>query len=637
MARRSAGHKNASCEADFTLFVVSSRGSFKQNSMWQALEMPERYPYGILWTCLRLGKLIMHLLCSRSLVAMILLTDITALPIAYCQEKFDLPPAAVVQPDVPQGRIDGPHKFQSKLFPGTERQYWIYVPAQYDPQKPPGLMIVQDGLRKAQNWKLPTILDNLIHAGDIPVQLGVFVTPGVLPAAHQVAQPRYNRSYEYDGMTDLYARFLVEELLPEVRKTYTFSNDPNDRCVAGSSSGAICAFTAAWHRPDQFRRVFSGIGTYVGLRGGNEFPTLIRKTERKPIRIFLQDGKNDLDIYAGSWWHANQAMLSALQFAGYNVKHAWGDGGHNDKHGAAVMPEALRWLWRDYPLPVDNIAEKTRRRNLLIDGEDWELVSNGYRFTEGPAVNSEGLVYFSDIPNNRIHRINREGEVTVFADNTEEANGLMFGPDGKLYACESRTGQVVRYTADGSKEQFLQGIKGNDIVVLYDGSGYITEPSEHRVWQFTADGKTTVATEGIEFPNGVIVSPDQTLLTVTNYKGRFCLSYRIQPDGSLAHEQEYGWLHVNDHLQSHADGMTIDTIGHTYVATSLGVQVLDQTGRVNFIIRKPQPGALANVVLAGSERNILYATCGDSVYKRRINATGVDLWKRPVNAPKPRL
>ena len=579
----------------------------------------------------------MDLLCSRSFVAVILLTGITASPIAHCQEKFDLPPEAVVQPDVPQGRIDGPYEFQSELFPGTERQYWIYVPAQYDPQKPPGLMIVQDGLRKAQNWKLPTILDNLIHAGDIPVQLGVFVTPGIVPAANKNSQPRYNRSYEYDGMTDLYARFLVEELLPEVCKTYTFSGDPNDRCVAGSSSGAICAFTAAWHRPDQFRRVFSGVGTYVGLRGGNEFPTLIRKMEPKPIRVFLQDGKKDLDIYAGSWWHANQAMLSALQFAGYDVKHAWGDGGHNDKHGAAVMPEALRWLWSDYPSPVGNIAGKPRRTNLLIDGEDWELVSNGYRFTEGPAVNSEGLVFFTDIPNNQIHRIDREGNVTVFADNTEAANGLMFGPNGKLYACESRTGNVVRYRPDGSKEEFFTGIKGNDIVVLHDGTGYITEPSEHRVWHFTAEGKTTVAAKGIEFPNGLIVSPDQTLLTVANYKGRFCLSYRIQPDGSLAHKQEYGWLHVNDHLASNADGMTIDTVGRTYVATSLGVQVLDQPGRVNFIIRKPQPGVLANVVLGGPDRNILYATCGDSVYKRRINAIGVDLWKQPVNAPKPRL
>ena len=553
------------------------------------------------------------------------------------QDDAEPPVRSAEQTVVPEGRIDGPHDFHSKLFPGTVRQYWIYVPAQYDPDQPPGLMIVQDGLRKAQNWNLPEVLDNLIHAGDVPVQLGIFVTPGVVPAVNEDAQPRYNRSYEYDGMTDRYARVLVEELLPEVRKTYVFSDDPDRRCIAGSSSGAICAFTAAWHRPDAFRRVFSGIGTYVGLRGGDEYPTLIRKTEPKPIRIYLQDGKDDLDIYAGSWWHANQAMLSALQFAGYDVRHEWGDGGHNDRHGAKVMPEALRWLWRDDASPVGNVDGKPRRTNLLIAGEDWERVSTGHRFTEGPAVNDEGEIFFSDIPHNRIHHIDNAGTVTIFADDTGGSNGLMFGPEGKLYACESKTGQVVRYTPDGKKELFLTGIKGNDIVVLHDSSGYVTEPSEHRVWHFTADGKTTVAARDIEFPNGLIASPDQTILTVANSRGRFCLSFMIQSDGSLAHRQEYGWLHVNDHLSCSADGMTVDSEGRTYVATRLGVQVLDQPGRVHFIIRKPQPASLSNVVLGGPERDVLFATCGDSVYRRRLRATGVDLWKAPAKPPKPRL
>lgn len=556
---------------------------------------------------------------------------------SHGQDTADMLPEPVSQPDVPQGRIEGPHEFHSKLFPGTERQYWIYVPSQYDPQHPPGLMIVQDGLRKARHWKLPTVLDKLIHAGDIPIQLGIFVTPGIVPAAHKDAQPRFNRSYEYDGMTDLYARFLIEELLPEVGESYKFSDDPNDRCIAGSSSGAICAFTAAWQRPDAFRRVFSSVGTFVGLRGGNEYQTLVRKTEPKPIRIFMQDGKNDLDIYGGSWWYANQAMLSSLQFAGYDVRNEWGDGGHNDRHAAAAMPTALRWLWRDHPSPISNVAGKPRLTDLLITGEHWELVSSGHQLTDGPAVNDIGDVFFTDVPRSRIHRIDPDGVISIFAVDTEAASGLMFGPDGKLYACESRTGHVVRYTPDGSKEGFLTGINGHDIVVLHDGSGYVTEPDMQRVWHFTTDGKTTVVADEIESPSGLITSPDQTELTVVNSRGRFCLSFRIQPDGSLAARQEYGWLHVNDHLSVAAAGMTVDTEGRTYVATSTGIQVLDQLGRVHFIIRKPKPALLTNVVFGGPERNELYVTCADRVYKRRLRTTGVDSWQKPVKPPKPRM
>ena len=513
-------------------------------------------------------------------------------------ESYPTPPEAIEKEDVPKGKMDGPHEFRSELFPGTVREYWVYVPAQYDAAKPPCLMIVQDGYRKAKGWKLPTILDNMIHSGEVPVQLGIFVAPGVVPAANDAAQARYNRSFEYDGLGDQYARFLTDELLPEVAKTYKFSDDPNDRCIAGSSSGAIAAFTAAWERPDAFRRVFSTVGTYVGLRGGNEYSILIRKTEPKPLRIFLQDGSSDLDIYGGSWWNANQTMLAALQFSGYDVKHVWGQGGHNNKHGAAMLPEGLRWLWRDYPAPVTNVEGKQRRTELLIDGEDWELVSSGHKFTEGPAVSPTGQVAFTDIPNDLIHIIETDGSVRVFAKDTGGANGLMFGPKGKLYACAGASGNVLRYTKEGSKEIFLKDINANDIVVLPDGSGYVTEPKARKIWHFTADGKKNVADEGIALPNGIMTSPDQTALTVSDTKGRFCYSFRILPGGKLTHKQHYGWLHVTDDLKSSADGITVDTEGRTYVTTQLGIQVLDQPGRVHFIIRKPQDAWLSNVAVS---------------------------------------
>lgn len=571
----------------------------------------------------------------RKLPSLILLFTVST---AVAQpENYPTPPEAEEQANVPQGTIDGPHELLSQIFPGTVREYWVYVPAQYDASRPPCLMVVQDGYNKAKGWKLPTVLDNLIHSGDVPVQLGIFVTPGVVPAANDAAEARYNRSFEYDGMGDRYARFLLEELLPEVAKTYKFSDDPNDRCIAGSSSGAIAAFTAAWERPDAFRRVFSTVGTYVGLRGGNEYPTLIRKTEPKPLRIFLQDGSNDLDIYAGSWWNANQTMLSALQYAGYDVNHVWGVGGHNGKHGAAIIPDALRWLWRDYPAAVKNVAGTPRRMELLIDGEDWELVSSGHTFTEGPAVGPDGQLAFTDIPNNRIHMIDADGTAKVFAEDSGGANGLMFGPDGKLYACAGGIGNVHRYTMEGAKEVFLKNVNANDIVILHDGSGYVTEPGKKKIWHFKADGTKSLADDGITMPNGLITSPDQTALTVSDTRGRFCYSFRIQPDGKLTHKQEYGWLHVTDDLRSGADGMTVDTEGRTYVTTQLGIQVLDQPGRVNFIIRKPQDAWISNLVFGGPDRNLLYATSADKVYRRKLNATGIVTTQAPVAPPKPKL
>ena len=573
------------------------------------------------------------LLCALLSVALL-----TAGSAVAMEEEYPVPPEGEVKAGVPQGKIEGPFEFRSSIFAGTVREYWVYVPAQYDPAKPPCLMIVQDGLSMANNWRLPTVLDNMIHSGEIPVQLGLFVGHGSVPSFSENAQPRFNRSFEYDGLGDRYARFLIDELLPEVAKTWKFSDNPDDRCLAGASSGGICAFNAAWERPDAFRRVISTIGTFVALRGADAFPGLIRKTENKPLRIFLQDGSGDLDIYAGSWWHANQAMLSALQYSGYDVNHVWGEGGHNGKHGAAIMPDMLRWIWRGYPEPLKIGKAKERRMDLVIDDEDWQLVSSGHKFTEGPAVNDAGELFFTDIPNNRIHKVSADGKVSVFAEDSGAANGLMMGPDGLLYACRHADGQIVRYSADGkTRDVVVDGIKGNDLVLLSNGTGYCTDPDNRKIFYFTIKGEKKEVDSGIEFPNGVMTSPDQTLLTVANTRGRFCYSFQIQPDGTLGAKQEYGWLHVTDHLQTGADGMAVDTEGRMYVTTALGVQVMDQLGRVNLILNKPKDAWLSNVIFGGLKRDVLYVTCGDSVFKRRIKATGVDPWKDPVKPPKPGL
>lgn len=562
--------------------------------------------------------------------------------VSLAAEDYPLTADSLPQPGVPQGEVKGPFRFQSEIFPGTVRDYWLYVPAQYSPDRPACLMVVQDGLNRANDWKLTTVMDNLIHKKEMPVTIGLFINPGVVPAVRENALPRYNRSFEYDSLGDRYARFLLEEILPEVGKQYNLSSDPNDRSIAGASSGAICAFNVAWERPDAFRRVLSTIGTYVGLRGGNEFPTLIRKTEPKPIRVFLQDGKNDLNIYGGDWWTANLEMLSALTWSQYDVHHAWGDGGHDGKHSAAILPDALRWLWRDYPAPVSIGPGLTQRTEILLPDEGWIKVAEGYQFTEGPAVNQAGELFFTDIPSSRILKIGLDDSVSVFAENTGKANGLMFGGDGRLYACANEKKEIVAYTPDGRSEAVAQGVSSNDLVVNAAGL-WFTDPANKQVYflpadQFGKPGGARVVDQGIERPNGIVLSPDQSLLYVADSAGQFVYSFQIAADGTLAHKQPYFHLHLPyGQPTSGADGMTVDAEGRLYVATRIGLQVTDQPGRVHLILPKPQPGPLSNVVFGGPNLDTLYVTCGDKVFKRRVKAHGVRFHEPPVQPATPRL
>ena len=539
--------------------------------------------------------------------------------------------------EVPKGEIRGPFRWESQIFPGTVRNFWLYVPAQYDGQTPACVMVVQDGLQLARRWKLIEAWDRLIANGEIPVQIGIMIEPGVVPAPHEDAQPRFNRSFEYDGLGDQYARFLVEEILPEVSLDYSLSNRASDRAIAGSSSGGICAFTTAWERPDQFGRVLSTIGTYVGLRGGNEYPILVRKTEPKPLRIFLQDGNQDQNIYGGNWWISNQQMLSALEFSGYEVKHVWGEGGHNAKHASQIMTDAVRWLWQGHPEPIGSTGGKKRRTDILIEGEDWERVSDGHEFTEGPAVNASGEVFFTDIPNDKIYKINMDGTVVEFVSGSKGANGLMFGPEGWLYACQTKTGKIVRYDSDAKMEVFLEEASANDIV-LTPGGGYYTDPDRQRVCFFDWDGNQKVVDEGLEFPNGVVVSPDQTLLMVSDTRDRFTYSYQIQPNGDLKFRQKYGHLHRRDgDRDCGSDGMAVDREGRTYVTTRSGLQVMDALGRVHLILRKPQPGWMSNVVFGGVDRDWLYVTCQNAVYRRKVKTQGFDSVASPFKPPRPGL
>ena len=265
-------------------------------------------------------------------------------------DQYVLGPDSQVQAGVPQGKvIQMPAWTQSKIYPGTTRDWWIYVPAQYRPEQPAAVMVFCDGggfVKTDGTFRVPVVFDNLIAKGEMPVTIGIFIQPGQFPSADPKVKARSNRSFEYDSLGDLHARFLLEEILPAVAKDYNLTTDPEQRAICGNSSGGICAFTVAWERPDAFRKVVSHIGSFTNIRGGHVYPALIRKTDKKPLRVFLQDGKNDVDNQFGNWPLANQDMAAALKFAGYDHQLVMGEGTHNGKHGASLLPDTLRWLWR---------------------------------------------------------------------------------------------------------------------------------------------------------------------------------------------------------------------------------------------------------------------------------------------------
>ena len=279
---------------------------------------------------------------------------LVALSGAALRSADDYKPGPDSEPqNVPQGEVRQATFAASTIFPGTTRDYFVYIPKQYDPAKPACLMVFFDGgglMRRDGQSRVPVVFDNLIAKKQMPVTIAVGVNPGVVPPGVPGAKARANRSFEYDSLGDANARFLLEELLPEATKGLNLTTDPAGRAVCGNSSGGIAAFTVAWERPDAFGKVVSHIGSFTNIRGGHVYPALIRKTRPvKPLRVFLQDGSNDLDNLHGNWPLGNQDMAAALKFMGYDHLFVVGDGGHSGKHGGAILPETLRWLWRDWP------------------------------------------------------------------------------------------------------------------------------------------------------------------------------------------------------------------------------------------------------------------------------------------------
>ena len=515
--------------------------------------------------------------------------------------------------------------------------------------------MVLSGWRRIVNEKgdvrVPIVFDNLIHQKAMPVTIGIYRPwdDGGGPAGRRSGRAD-NRSFEYDALGGRYAAFLTQEILPEVEEHYKLSTNPSDRGLADRAPGGIAAFTAAWERPDAFRRVASFVGSFTNLRGGDGYTDMIRKMEPKPLRVFLQDGTNDQSIYSGFLVSGEPGggRVAGVRWIRFQVRS--GNGGPQRQTRRGDFPEAMRWLWRDDTQPIRASKGLPNRRHsiteILDPDHDWELVGKGYKLTEGPAVDREGNVYFCDAGTSRIYKINGAGSVALFKENDGGVTGLMFGGDGRLYAAENTRKRVVAYGMDGKLTVLASGVEPNDLAVTSKGGVYFTDSPGQKVWYIDPSGTKRMvfdasANDSILLPNGVRLTPDEAMLAVADTVGRNGWSFRIAADGSLEDGQPFYHFELPDDVsngpvRSGADGMTFDNTGHLYVATKLGVQICDQAGRVVGIIRVPGSHDLSNLVFGGPELDTLYATAGDSVYRRKLRRKGVFPWQ-PVKLPRPQL
>ena len=574
---------------------------------------------------------------------------------AACAD-YSLGPDSQPQPGVPKGVVTKYVLPPGKFYPGTPHNYSLYVPAQYDSARPAPFMIFLDGSGALGNGtRANVVFDNLIAKHDLPPLIGIFIDPGVLPAASPDAQSRFERVFEYDSLSDRFASFLIEELIPEVQKKYNLSNDPNDRGLSGNSTGAVGAFMAAWNRPDQFRRVLSFIGTYVAMKGADSLPALIRKTEAKPIRIFMQDGKIDHitpdqpwgTFYAGSWPINNQVMYEAFQFAGYDVRLEMGTEGHSGRHGAAILPDALRWLWRGYPQGITVHEPETMSQkdwdprgkvySTVSAAKGWEQVGGAYGAPVSPVGDKDGNVYFADSAAARIYKSDPQGKVASFREKAE-TSGLAVGPDGRLFAAQPARQRIVSYGA-ADERVVADHVSAGSIAVTAKGAVYYTDTVRHAIGLVEPGGKPRVVYAGGEMrlPRGIALSPDQAMLIATDADGRYSWSFQLSPDGGLINGEPFYRLEMPESGgMSDVAAVTEDSIGQVYFATPLGIQVCEANGRVAMILNPPEHGAVTTLAFAGQDFDWLYATANGKLFRRPVKVKGVPSWA-PAKLPKPPL
>ncbi len=531
-------------------------------------------------------------------------------------------PLSIKPEEVLAGTIKQFSFAQSVIFPGTVRDVTVFIPAQYDASKPACVYVKTDGY----NPKEKALMETMIATREMPVTVGVFVRPGELPPPMKGTLPRRNRCYEYDGVSDHNVRFLIEELLPFVAKEFDLklSTDGNDRCISGGSSGGIAAFTAAWHRPDAFSRVYAASGSFVAFRGGHEYPTLVRKFEAKPIRAYLTTGTRDMENAAGDWFLVDQEMDKALKFSGYDYFFRIIDGGHVAGY-LDFYREAMAYLWKGWPERVKAGPSAPRARDVLLPDENWQPVADGYRDLRAAACNAAGEVFFADTANHKIHRIDLEGKVHTYLPEAGPANGLTIGADGKLYTLSSETGKITVYDPSGKSVEVKEGFHGHSILAMPDGSLYVTDLRyKGGAIRHLKDGKMTEAASGLKYATGLAYRPDQWLLTVADGHSKWAYSYQITRSGSLTNQERYFHLHVDDwEDDAGAAALCYAQEGQMFVATRSGIQICADDGPTQVILPLPDRSPATAVCLGGRDLDTLFAFSANKIWKRKVKTHAV--------------
>ena len=525
--------------------------------------------------------------------------------VLFSQQKYNVrapyDPATQKVADEMQGEVIKFTLSDSQIYPGTEREILVYVPQQYDGTKPACLLVCMDGIL----YDATTVMDNLIASGEMPVTVGVFVNPGVV-YDEEGEVVRYNRCKEFDSTDDNFATFLENEVLTKVEgmqtesgKTIHLSADANDRAITGASSGGIAAFSVAWNRPDLFSRIYTTVGTFVAMRGGHEYPAIVRKTEPKPLRIYMQDGWYDVwNPIFGEWFEYNMLMESAFNFAGYEVFHKWDRGNHSIKYGTLAFPDAMRWLWKGYPAAVQKgWSNNGMLQTILLEDEDWQeldlpvAVESALFATQdnGVLFSSKQYIYKVSV-NGECERLARlKNDETLLGDGLT-ARGHALYKDGEKLADKLYGLQSVVELASGKYLALCQGAE-----------------STQNVW---------VVNQGV---GALAVSPDERFCVTGEQHTHHLISTIISHQGKMLYSEPFYYLHDLSNGTQHTPGnMAFDTQGNLYVATEMGVQVADHNGRVRAILSLPA-GAVQSLAFCGK---YLYVVCGDKMFVRKMNAEG---------------
>ena len=488
----------------------------------------------------------------------------------------------------------------SEIYPGTKREVLVYVPRQYDGTRPACLLVCMDGIL----YDATTVMDNLIASGEMPVTIGVFVNPGVV-YDEDGEVVRYNRCKEFDSTDDNFAQFIEKEVLVKVEgmqtesgKVVRISSDANDRAITGASSGGIAAFTVAWNRPDLFSRVYTTVGTFVAMRGGNNYSNIVRKTEPKPLRIYMQDGWYDVwNPIFGEWFEHNLLMESAFNFAGYEMFHHWNRGNHSIKYGTLAFPDAMRWLWKGYPARVQKgWSNNGMLQDILLENEDWQEVALP------AAVDSE-----------------------LFAAQDHSA---VFASQGKIYTV-SAAGVVEQVGTLKSGERLMgDGLTAKGSNLYKNGVKVADGLSGLQAVQALADGKYLALCKAKSKENvltvnvgcrALAVAPDYRFCVTGEENTHHLISTVIDQRGKMLYSEPFYYLHdLSNGIAQQSGNMAFDTNGNLYIATQMGVQVADHNGRVRAILSLPA-GRVHSLAFSG---NYLYVLCGDKLFVRKMKAEG---------------